>query len=134
MTKIKEIKAKDWLYLINLDAKENKRLIGQELEKESNGNAGKYMFFSDDKQALILLAKEILTKYSLFNAKVPFSDEPSENEGYGFVLCVYDSEPKLKYELKNYADEKHIRYCYWKYDRDTLDGKYSAEYMARNKS
>ena len=89
--------------------------------------------FSDEKKLLIDLAKSILEKYGLFNAKVPSYDTPrqSENGGFGFVLCVYDTSPKLKHELKQYGNNKTIHYRYWKSDKATLEGKYSKQFTAK---
>ena len=69
MKKVKEIKTFGWLYLENSSAKENKKEIELEIDKPNHGNIGKYMFFSDDKKLLIKTAKEILTKYNLFQQK-----------------------------------------------------------------
>ncbi len=128
MEKIKEIKTPGWLYLENPFAKENKKEM-KEIDKPNHSNIGKYMFFSDNKKLLIKIAKQILLKYNLFHAKVPLSDKPISNLGFGFVLCVYDSSPKFKYELKQFADEKTIKYRYWKSDSVTSDGQYSKEFL-----
>jgi hypothetical protein len=133
MEKVKEIKTPGWLYLENSSAKENKKEMELEIDKPNHGNIGKYMFFSDDKKLLIKIAKEILLRYNLFHAKVPLSDKPNPSPGFGFVLCIYDSSPKFKYELKQFADEKTIRYRYWKSDSATLDGQYSKEFLESQK-
>jgi hypothetical protein len=106
-----------WHWFSNTDAKKHEPITG------------KYLFFSDDKQALIKLASKLLKKYNLPKAKVPDLDvrRSKSQEGFGFVLCVYDSEPKLKHELRQYANEK-IHYRYWKSDADTSAGKYSEEF------
>jgi len=125
---VKEVITPGWLYLINSFAKDNKRDIDLELKKPKHGMIGKYMFFSDDKALLITIAKEILLKYKLYYAKVPLTDTPNPSPGFGFVLCIYDVSPRFKHDLKKFADEKTIRYRYWKSDSDTLDGKYSKEF------
>lgn len=119
MEGIIEIKTYNWLYLVNPLAKENKEEIEREIKKSKHGNIGKYLFFSDDKNLLIKLAKEILIKYNLFNAKVPISD--SSDTTSDSVLCIYDSALKLEDELKGYADGKRIKYGHWKSDSVTLD-------------
>ena len=104
---IKEVNRNGWLWLLNYSATENLKEIQAE-QKKTNSEVGKYLFFSDEKKLLIDLAKNILEKYDLFNAKVPSYDTPrqSENGGFGFVLCVYDTSPKLKHELKQYGNNK----------------------------
>lgn len=120
----------NWTYIINNSAKENLIELQEEITKPFHGSMGKYQFFSDDKETLIQLAKEILIKYKLFNAKVPLSNTPRKtNKGFGFGLFIYDSKPKFKIELRNYSDEKNIRYRYWKSDDDTLKGKYSSKFI-----
>jgi len=133
MEDIKEIEKKNWIYLINPSAKENMNDIELELFKPNHGNIGKYIFFSDDKQLLIKVAKEILQKYNLYNAKVPLTDKPNPSSGFGFVLCIYDSSPKFKHELRQFSDEKNVKYRYWKSDSATLDGQYSEQYLASQK-
>ena len=92
-----------------------------------------FLFFSDDKRALIELGKENLIKFNLYNAMVPLSDIPRKSEGFGFVLCVYDSQPALKNELRHYGDNKKIHYRYWKSDESTLKGEYSDTFLGVEK-
>ena len=92
--------------------------------------AGKYLFFSSDKKTLIKLAKKILVKYDLPDAKI----STTPGSGSDYVLCVYDLSPRLKYELKQYADEKKVKYRYWKSDADTLAGKYSKKFLESQQS
>ena len=76
-----------WIYVINKSAKENLREIQEEMKKPFHGSLGKYQFFSDNKESLIRIAKEIIIKYKLFNAKVPLSDTPRKTDkGFGFGL------------------------------------------------
>ena len=88
------------------------------------GITGKYLFFSNNRRRLIHLARRILKEKSLPSAKINI-----KNEGKGFVLCVYDTRPKLKDKLKEYADFKEIHYRYWKSDKDTIEGRYSNEFL-----
>ena len=129
---IKEVNRDGWLWLLNYSATENLKEIQAE-QKKTNSEVGKYLFFSDEKKLLIDLAKNILEKYDLFNAKVPSYDTPRQSEkgGFGFVLCVYDTSPKLKHELKQYGNNKTIHYRYWKSDKATLEGKYSKQFTAK---
>lgn len=130
MAEIVEVQTPHWIYLYNLEATETKRNMEVEHEKPYHGTLGKYLFFSDDKEELKRLAKEILSNYNLYSAKVPKSDEPKPSSGFGFVLCVYDSKSRFKSELRQFADEEKIKYRYWKSDADTLRGKYSKQFLA----
>jgi hypothetical protein len=109
-----------WMYLINPVAGINKQEIAREMEKPNHGTIGKYLFFSDDKNQLIDLGKKLLAKYDLYIAKVPLSNKPQSTRDKGFVLCIYDSTPKLENELAQYADDEKIIYQHWKSDADTL--------------
>lgn len=115
---IEVIKQSGWIWLLNRDIV-NPKEVNQKI-------TGKYLFFSKDKNKLIELAKVILKKFKLSVAKVPLTDRPI---GEDFVLCVYDKEPRFKYELRGYADEVDIMYRYWKSDVDTLKGKYSKQFL-----
>lgn len=100
-----------WMHMYNLKVKE---------PKPNFYTHGKYLFFARDDKKLIELAMNLLQKYGLYHAKTTrgnYSDD--------WVLCVYDTSPKLKEEMKQYADEKTIKYRWWKYDVDSIDGKYS---------
>jgi len=114
-------KDKDWIYIINFNAKESSILLRQEEEKEMRGSSGKYLFFSDDKNELIDLAKEILKKFNLFVSKV------SKECRKGFVLCIYDFKSRYKNDLNKYSNSS-IRYRFWKSNKDTINNKYSKEY------
>jgi len=93
-------------------------------EISQEGITGKYLFFSNNRKKLLELAKKILSEKGLPLAKVNIKDKKND-----FVLCVYDKFPKLKNELKEYADFKIIHYRYWKSNKDTLKGKYSKEFL-----
>ncbi|MHA1227953.1 MAG: hypothetical protein ACTSPV_14495 [Candidatus Hodarchaeales archaeon] len=134
MSEITEMESPPWLFMHNLRATENKLKLEEEKVKPNHGTLGKYLFFSDDKSLLISLGKEILLKYNLYSAKVPSSDKPRPNKGFGFVLCIYDCFPRFKRELRDYADGKTIHYRYWKSNTATLQGKYSKEFKSSLKS
>lgn len=108
---IYEINMGRWTYLRNTEVRQTE-------------TTGKYLFFSSDRAALIELARKILKKYSLKDAKVPSEDG---NIGLDYVLCIYDTVPRLKDELKQYASNS-IRYTYWKSDEDTGNNKYSSKF------
>lgn len=112
-TDFEEINWENWFVLLN---------------KKSNIKpdeiSGKYLFFSQNKESLIKLAKELLIKYNLPQAKVPKNDAI----GKDYVLCVYDIGPRFKQEMKQFADEVLIKYRYWKSNADTAAGKYSEKF------
>lgn len=112
-----------WIRLNNNNAIEIK---DKSLETQYT-TKGKYMFFSDDKQDLINLAKVILPKYNLYQAKTPESNVPNKTNGFGFVLCVYDFKNRYASELKEF-ETSSITYRYWKSDNSTRKGKYSKRY------
>lgn len=77
-------------------------------------DTGKYLFFGSSRTVLIALANRILLENNLSEAKV---SEDMYNGSY--TLCVYDTEPKLKNEMKRYADFKTIHYRWWKSNEET---------------
>ena len=89
---------------------------------------GKYLFFSDNKNELIRLAENILEKYNLLVAKTPSSGTPNNSKGFGFVLCVYDTENRYCNELKK-LETNTISFRYWKSDNATRAGKYSKQFI-----
>jgi hypothetical protein len=93
---------------------------------------GKYLFFSDNKKELITLAKKLLIQYKLYTAKVPSSNIANKSNGFGFVMCLYDTSDSLKYDLKQF-ETITISYRYFKSDEDTKAKKYSEQYL-KNKS
>lgn len=107
-----------WIVIENEKSTQNKSEI-----------KGKYMFFADDKQQLIDLAKKLLEKYDLIRAKTPIGNTPNKNKGFGFVLCVYDTINRYCDELKEY-ETSDISFRYWKSDSDTRRGKYSKRFMS----
>ena len=125
---IKEIEKECFTWFYNQNAQENKFKMFQEEIKPSHGKLGKYLFFSDDREKLQRLLKEILLKFNLYCAKIS-TEKREKTDGFGFVMCIYDFEPKFKYNLKKYADETIIKYRYWKSDSDTIKGKYSEKFL-----
>lgn len=110
--------SRGWFWIQNNDSKQNRNKI-----------KGKYLFFADDKEQLIMLAKTILKKYELLIAKTPSSNTPNNSTGFGFVLCVYDTENRYCNELKN-LETNSISFRYWKSDNATRAGKYSKQFTA----
>ena len=92
-----------------------------------HGIQGKYLFFSEDRGKLEKIAKDEITTNGFGYAKVPAK---GENIGVDYVLCLYYKDDSRRFELaEKYRDDKDVRYRYWKSDQDTLDGKYSAEFV-----
>lgn len=106
----------DWLYYHNRSV-------------EKPPIAGKYLFFSDDKQALIKTGLEIMALEGLPQMKVPATDTPNSSPGFGFVLCIYAESDALRYKLKQYATEQ-IAYRYWKAEALTSAAVYSPQFAA----
>ena len=113
-----------WYWIENNNAIDNK----ESLINNRFTTTGKYLFFSDNKNELIELSKQILSEYNLFKAKVPESNTPNKSDGFGFVLCVYDCKNRYASELKTY-ETNTISYRYWKSDNATRKHKYSKQYL-----
>lgn len=109
--------SRGWLWIKNNNSEQNREKI-----------LGKYLFFSDNKSELIALAENILEKYNLLISKTPSSDIPNNSAGFGFVLCVYDTENRYCNELKG-LETNSISFRYWKSDNTTRVGKYSQQFM-----
>jgi|TARA_R110000851_G_scaffold85152_3_gene185334 hypothetical protein len=108
--------SRGWFWIKNNESTQNR-----------NDITGKYLFFSDDKNELIDLAKIILEKHSLLTAKTQSGDIPNDRVGFGFVLCVYDIENRYCNELKN-LEAGGVSFRYWKSDNATRVGKYSKKF------
>ncbi len=97
-------------------------------DQDRNNIKGKYLFFADNKEQLIELAKTILDKYNLLIAKTPSSNTPNNSKGFGFVLCVYDTENRYCNEFKK-METNSISFRYWKSDDATRAGRYSKQFI-----
>lgn len=93
------------------------------------GITGKYLFFSDDKELLLENAKEIMQTFSLTDAKINFYEKSKHDDGFGHVLCIYDTEPRFKLRMAQYGHVPLLNYRGWKFDADTLAGKYSKKFL-----
>lgn len=90
---------------------------------------GKYLFFSSDRDLLVSIAVEELTKGGFHHAKIPLPEANIQKE---YVLCLYYRDDSRKQELaRKYRGRPKLKYRYWKSDEDTLAGKYSAEFLNR---
>ena len=89
---------------------------------------GKYLFFSTDRDLLVRIATEELQSGIFHQAKIPM---PGANLSAEYVLCLYYRDDSLKRELAaKYGATPGLKYRYWKSDEATLDGQYSAEFLA----
>ena len=99
-------------------------------KKPSYVISGKYLFFSENKERLIEIAKIEILEHGFHHAKVNNSLLGSKTE---HVLCLYYSDDSRKYELAEHYREKYhdLHYRYWKSDGDTRKGKYSKEFLSK---
>lgn len=106
----------DWTWIENLPSQ--KGLILR----------GKYLFFSTDRKLLVEIAKAEIGLHGFHYAKV------SNNPWGEDVLCLYSEDDSRKTELADrYADKPNLRYRYWKSNADTEAGKYSEEFLKKER-
>lgn len=90
---------------------------------------GKYLFFSENKDKLIEIARNEMENHGFHEAKV------NENllEGQtDHVLCLYYRDDSRKHELADRNKlEYGVKYRYWKSDEATLKGQYSKEFLEK---
>lgn len=87
--------------------------------------AGKYLFFSYNRDLLVDIAIAELDTGSFHHAKVNLPPPVKE-----YVLCLYYQDDSRKYELaKKYKNRPELKYRYWKSDEDTRLGKYAEEFL-----
>ena len=115
-----ELKIEDtghWLYIISE-------------KKPSRAITGKYLFFSENKERLLEIAKNEILEHDFYVAKVNNNLLGSNTD---YVLCLYYHDDSRKYELAERYKERDsdIKYRYWKSDEDTLKGKYSEEFLTK---
>ena len=88
---------------------------------------GKYLFFDEDKNKLIEIAKNEIENHNFHQAKVNEIKQDGQTE---HVLCLYYKDDSRKYELaKRNEQEYKAKYRYWKSDEDTRKGQYSDEFL-----
>lgn len=100
-----------------------------EQSSSHTGNlAGKYLFFSQDKQLLINTAITEIREHDFEVAKI--SQNPRSGD---FVLCLYWHDDSRRYELKDRyrGMQEVIRYRWWKSNADTRAGKYSKQFKSQ---
>jgi hypothetical protein len=88
---------------------------------------GKYLFFSQDKNKLIEIAKNEIMNYGFHQAKV---NEVKEDGQMEHVLCLYYKDNSRKNELARRNNQEYkVKYRYWKSDEDTQKRRYSEEFL-----
>ena len=90
--------------------------------------AGKYLFFSLNRELLIEIAINELENGGFHHAKTPMAGvTPPSGE---HVLCLYYKDDSRKHELaEKYRDRSELKYRYWKSEIETLAGKYSKQFL-----
>jgi hypothetical protein len=89
---------------------------------------GKYLFFSENQNRLIEIAKSEIMNYGFHLAKT--NTELLENFTE-YVLCLYYKDDSRKHELAERHTQQYndVKYRYWKSDLATLRGEYSEEFL-----
>ena len=89
---------------------------------------GKYLFFSEDPEALLRAAIAEIGEHGFHHAKISVSPPPRGSE---YVLCLYYSGDGRKRELaRRNTDHYGVKYRYWKSDEATDAGRYSDRFRA----
>lgn len=98
-------------------------------EKPSYSIAGKYLFFSEDKDKLISIATNEIKNHGFHRAKVNMNLLEGQTE---HVLCLYYKDDSRKHELADRNKQEYgVKYRYWKSDEATLKGQYSREFLIK---
>jgi len=88
---------------------------------------GKYLFFSESKAELEKIAIHELETGGFYRAKI---NTDRHKKGKDYVLCLYYEDGSRKYELaEKYKSNTKVKYRYWKSDADTIEGKYSEQFL-----
>jgi hypothetical protein len=90
---------------------------------------GKYLFFHEDKDKLIEIARNEIENHGFHKAKVNEHLLEGQTE---HVLCLYYKDDSRKHELAERNKQEYgVKYRYWKSDEATLKGQYSAEFLSK---
>lgn len=90
---------------------------------------GKYLFFCEDRDRLIQIAKNEIENHGFHEAKV--NRELLEGQAE-YVLCVYYKDNSRKSELADRNQQEYgVKYRYWKSDEATLKGQYRPEFLGK---
>lgn len=88
---------------------------------------GKYLFFDEDKDKLIEIARNEIDNHGFHRAKVNEHLLEGQTE---HVLCLYYKDDSRKHELAERNKQEYgVKYRYWKSDEATLKGQYSQEFL-----
>ncbi len=98
-------------------------------EKPPYDIVGKYLFFSDNKDRLIEIARNEILNHGFHRAKVN-AELLGNNQEH--VLCLYYRDDSRKGELAERAkNEYQVKFRYWKLNASTRDGRYSSEFLGK---
>jgi hypothetical protein len=90
---------------------------------------GKYLFFHEDKEKLIEIARNEIENHGFHEAKVNENLLAGQTE---HVLCLYYKDDSRKHELADRNKQEYgVKYRYWKSDEATLKGQYSQEFLSK---
>jgi hypothetical protein len=90
---------------------------------------GKYLFFDEDKNKLIDIARNEIDNHGFHEAKVNEHLIEGQTE---HVLCLYYRDDSRKHELaERNKQEYEVKYRYWKSDDATSKGQYSQEFLSK---
>jgi hypothetical protein len=90
---------------------------------------GKYLFFHENKDRLIEIARNEIDNHGFHEAKVNENLLEGQTE---HVLCLYYKDDSRKQELANRNKQEYgAKYRYWKSDEATLKGQYSQEFLRK---
>ena len=85
--------------------------------------AGKYLFFSGDRELLVNIAIQELQSGQFHLAKIPIVGQNVADE---YVLCLYYGDESRHHDLAaKYRAEANLRYRCWKTNEATRRGEYS---------
>jgi hypothetical protein len=88
---------------------------------------GKYLFFHEDKNKLIEIARNEIENHDFHKAKVNEHLLEGQTE---HVLCLYYKDDSRKYELAERNKQEYgVKYRYWKSNEATRKGQYSEEFL-----
>lgn len=98
-------------------------------EKPNCTITGKYLFFSENKERLLNIARNEIEHHGFHKAKVNEILLEGQKE---HVLCLYYVNDSRKNELADRNRQEYgVKYRYWKSDEATLKGQYSQEFLSK---
>ena len=91
--------------------------------------AGKYLFFSLNRNILLSIARNEIKRHGFHLAKV---NTHRYLVGKEYVLCLYYKDPSRKIELaKRYKNAPGVKYRGWKSNAATERGEYSPRFLLK---